>query len=263
MKLLYAGEKWIYKKADKLIFTMEGGRDYIIDKGWDTGSGGPIDLKKVFHINNGVDLEEYNYNKTRFSFPDEDLDKDNTFKIIYTGSLRAENNQIWALLKTAELFKDEKYKDIIFLIYGDGPERSLLEYYCEERALKNVHIKGRVEKKYIPYILSQADINILNCEKYDVLKYGGSQNKLFEYLASGHPIITAEATKYSVVRKYNCGIAWDFKDAQEIKEAILELKNLEPNQLAEMQKNINTTALKYDFGNLTKELIEIIGTGGK
>lgn len=25
IKLLYAGEKWIYKKADKLIFTMEGG----------------------------------------------------------------------------------------------------------------------------------------------------------------------------------------------------------------------------------------------
>lgn len=33
MKFLYAGEKWIYKKADKLIFTMEGGRDYIIKKG--------------------------------------------------------------------------------------------------------------------------------------------------------------------------------------------------------------------------------------
>jgi glycosyltransferase involved in cell wall biosynthesis len=33
LKLLYAGEKWIYQNADKLIFTMEGGRDYIIDKG--------------------------------------------------------------------------------------------------------------------------------------------------------------------------------------------------------------------------------------
>ena len=29
IKLLYQGEKWIYKKADSLIFTMEGGAQYL------------------------------------------------------------------------------------------------------------------------------------------------------------------------------------------------------------------------------------------
>ena len=42
LKLLYAGEKWIYKKADKLIFTMEGGKDYIIEKGWDKQQEAPL-----------------------------------------------------------------------------------------------------------------------------------------------------------------------------------------------------------------------------
>ncbi|MCK9217692.1 MAG: glycosyltransferase, partial [Firmicutes bacterium] len=32
-KLLYQGEKWIYKKADSIIMTWEGGIDYIIDQG--------------------------------------------------------------------------------------------------------------------------------------------------------------------------------------------------------------------------------------
>ena len=27
-------EHYIYKKADSIIFTMEGGRNYILDKGW-------------------------------------------------------------------------------------------------------------------------------------------------------------------------------------------------------------------------------------
>lgn len=36
IKGMYRLEKWIYKKADKLIFTMEGGKDYIIEKKWDT-----------------------------------------------------------------------------------------------------------------------------------------------------------------------------------------------------------------------------------
>lgn len=52
--LLYKFEKWLYTKADQVVFSMEGGRDYIIDKKWDTDHGGPIDLKKVFYINNGV-----------------------------------------------------------------------------------------------------------------------------------------------------------------------------------------------------------------
>jgi hypothetical protein len=30
---VYAGEEWIYKKADKLVFTMKGGREYITDQG--------------------------------------------------------------------------------------------------------------------------------------------------------------------------------------------------------------------------------------
>lgn len=35
-KLLYQGEKWIYKQANAIIMTWEGGKDYIIEKGWNT-----------------------------------------------------------------------------------------------------------------------------------------------------------------------------------------------------------------------------------
>ena len=35
LKLMYWYEKRMYKLADKIIFTMEGGKDYIIEKGWD------------------------------------------------------------------------------------------------------------------------------------------------------------------------------------------------------------------------------------
>ena len=55
-KILYRGEKWIYKKANQIIFTMPGGADYIKDKNWDND----ISLDKIHYINNGVDLEKYN-----------------------------------------------------------------------------------------------------------------------------------------------------------------------------------------------------------
>ncbi|MCL2815777.1 MAG: glycosyltransferase, partial [Oscillospiraceae bacterium] len=62
-KLLQLVERQIYKKADKIIFTMPGGYDYIVEQGWQD----IIPKDKCFHINNGVDLEEFDYNRDRYS----------------------------------------------------------------------------------------------------------------------------------------------------------------------------------------------------
>ena len=48
-------EKWIYKKADAVVFTMEGAYDYIIEQGWEKD----VPRSKVHYINNGVDLEVF------------------------------------------------------------------------------------------------------------------------------------------------------------------------------------------------------------
>lgn len=62
-KFLYLSERWIYTKANKLIFTMEGGKDYIIKHKWNVENGGKISLEKIFYINNGVDFDVFKYNK--------------------------------------------------------------------------------------------------------------------------------------------------------------------------------------------------------
>ena len=38
----YLAEKWLYKKADRIIFSMAEGKDYLIDKGWSLEQGGPL-----------------------------------------------------------------------------------------------------------------------------------------------------------------------------------------------------------------------------
>ena len=70
---------------------MEGGRDYIIKKNMSLENGGRVDLKKVYHINNGVDLESFEYNKKNISIEDNDLESE-CFKVIYAGSIRQVNN---------------------------------------------------------------------------------------------------------------------------------------------------------------------------
>ena len=66
---------------------MEGAYDYIVEQGWEN----EIPRSKVYHINNGVDLEQFDYNTEHFRVDDPDLDDPNTFKVVYTGSIRKAN----------------------------------------------------------------------------------------------------------------------------------------------------------------------------
>ena len=76
-KLLYAGEKLMYRRADAMVFTMEGAPDYIREHGWDKEHGGPIDLNRVYNINNGVDLALYMHGRVL----EEEKDLDGLFAL--------------------------------------------------------------------------------------------------------------------------------------------------------------------------------------
>lgn len=251
----YRAERWLYKKANKIVFSMEGGKDYIIDKKWDKDNGGPIDLRKVHYINNGVDLIDFYNNKALYKLDDTDLESDDIKKIIYIGSMRLANN-LQELINAAVILKD--YSDIIFLLYGDGEDRLPLEIFCKEKKLVNVIFKQKwIDPHYVPYLLSKSTINILNYKSGNFGNYGGSQSKLFQYLASGKPICSNLNMMYCLINKNNLGIAKVFNSSEEYAEAILSLINLDQRIKTEMSEKAQEVAKEFDYAVLTKKLVEI------
>ncbi len=253
-RILYFGEKMIYQYSDSVIFTMEGGKQYIIDKGWDN----KIDLNKIHYINNGIDLEKFKELQKQ-DFYDRDLENDK-FKIIYTGTIAKVNNLKRIVDVAVKLKEDRK---IQFLIYGDGEERKELEEYCKNNDLKNIIFKGKVNKEKIPYILKEGNILIVNTIKtsrlkYDVSKYGISHNKLFEYLASNKPILYTQPNDGNIIRKNNCGIVLKNGTTDEIIEAIFYIKNLSEEEYQKYSNNCSIAVKEFDFKELTKKLINII-----
>ncbi len=256
-RILYHGEKWIYKKADKLIFTMEGGKDYIVEKGWDKVSGGPIDLDKVYHINNGVDLDVFNYNRENYQIEDPDLENDSIFKVIYTGSIRMVN-KVALLLDAAKILQEKGVEDIKFLIWGDGNERKQLEVRVKEENLTNVSFKGRVDKKYIPYITSRSQLNIALGENLPLYSFGGSLNKMFDYFAAGKPVLFTFKLGYSIIDRYGAGLELSESSPMKIVESILYFKNLSEEQYSGYCENAKRAAKEYNFEKLTERLIDVI-----
>lgn len=250
-KLLYQGEKWIYKKANSVIMTWEGGSQYIINQGWDE----QVDLSKVKHISNGVIIDSFDRNAKENQIDDDDLNDRNYKNLVYAGSIRKVNN-LGLLLDSAKLVQ-EKNQTIRFLIYGSGDEKEMLENRCKEENINNVVFKGRVEKKMIPSILKRSYANILHNSSTSLDKYGQSQNKFFEYLAAGRCVIQTYTTGYSVLEKFNCGFSAVKQDSEEIAEIILEA--CKDNEKAEqMGENARKASYEFDFTKLTNKLIEVI-----
>lgn len=256
-KILYQGEKWIYKRANKLIFTMEGGKDYIIEQGWAEESGGPINLDKVYHINNGVDLEAFNYNKDNYVVEDMDLDNEQTFKVVYVGSIRRVNN-VKRIIDVAEAIKKKNNSKIKFLIYGDGTDRKNLEEYCVKNNIENAVFKGFVNKQNIPYILNKCNLNIMHYESNNLKKYGASLNKMFDYFASGKPTVSDCEFGYDLIKRYNCGIVIDDANAEQLAEAVVKFYEMPVDEYNSYCQNAIDAARNYDYKYLTNILEEII-----
>ena len=248
-------EKWIYKKADALVFTMEGAYDYILEQGWDKD----IPRSKVHYINNGVNLEQFDYNKEHYPIDDPALNDPSTFKVVYAGSIRLANG-VDAILDCAMCLKDEP--DIRFLIYGSGGDTEALLARKEACGLDNVLFQGRVDKKYIPYVLSKSDLNLLNyfsaAAAAGLYRFGSSQNKIFDYFASGRPVVENTRTSYDLVEKYGCGVCEQIEDGAHYAAVIRRMKELPREEYLRYCQNARRAAEDYDFKRLTDKLMAVI-----
>lgn len=251
LPVLRGVEKSFYFKADKLVFSMQGGSDYIKERGWDHCLHHKIDQSKVFHINNGVDLKDFNENKTKYRLEDKDLKDDTILKIIYLGSIRLAND-LKKLVDAAALLQE--YKNIRFLIYGDGDDRAYLENYVKEKQIKNIIFKEKwIDIKYVPYVLSKSYLNILNYMPNDIWRFGGSQSKLFQYLASGKPICSNLEMGYCLINKHQVGIAKKFLSVEEYAEAILTICMMDKTEYSKMCERASLLAMEYDYQALTRK----------
>ena len=254
LQLLYKAEKWMYEKADIIVFSMEGGKDYVLEKKWDINSGGKIDINKLKYINNGVDINDFNKNKFLYKIDDIDLNNDSIFKVIYLGSIRLANG-LDLILDAAKHFK--KFKDVKFLIYGTGPERKKIEDRIIFEEIDNVILKQEwVDLKYVPYILSKSSLNLLNYKKSKIFRFGGSQSKSFQYMASGKPIVSNVEMSYCPITKYKLGVSKEFNNSEEYSDAIYYIYNMNHDDYNQLCNNAIMAAQNYNYDLLTTKYIE-------
>ncbi len=252
-RILLAGERYIYTKADGITFLKEGDHTYITDRNWDTGHGGKIDMDKCIYVNNGVDIKLYDNRIATHSYYDDDLNC-GKFTVVYCGTIRPVNN-IDLILDTAKILGDE----YSFLVFGMGNCVEALQKRINDERITNVKLKGYVDNKFIPSILSHSSLNLLN---YSGTAYnwsrGNSSNKLFEYLASGKPVLSTVKMGYDIIERYSCGSSVEHTTPEEIAIEIRKIKELDCDAYASMCKNARKAAEDFDIPTLSDKYIDEI-----
>ena len=254
-RILYGMEHKSYREADGMIFSMQGGRDYIIDRGWSMEVGGDVDTGDIGYLNNGVDLKAVDAQKDRYVLDDPDLDTDR-FKVIYLGSI-SEANGLDVLVETARTLRDRGNDRVAILVYGYGNREERLKRMAADYGLTNIIFKGRLEHQYGLNVLSRGDLNIFTFRNSPLLKYGVSPNKLFMYFASGKPVLSMIRPNYDLVEEKRAGISVE-NSPETVADAIERFSGMDGKEYDMYCRNARATAVEYDYGNLVQVLIDRI-----
>lgn len=248
IQALYWVEKYAYVHTDALVFSMEGGKDYVTERKYSRR----VNPEKTFHINMGIDLVQADKNRTAASMElPWDMNKRN---IVYIGSIRKANN-VQQICDAAAELKKRGIDNVAFQIYGNGDELDNLIAYVKDNEIDNVFFYGRIQKENIPFILEHSTANILTYKQVHLMKYGGSQSKLFDYLASGKPIICNAKFGYNLIERYNCGLVTENQTSKAFANTVEKICGMPEADLKMMGNRARKAAEDYDQPGLVDKLI--------
>jgi colanic acid biosynthesis glycosyl transferase WcaI len=214
VKVLYALERFIYRKADFVTTVSQGMREKIIAKGFDA--------KKVRLLYNWASLEEA-APALRRSVLLEQHGLEKKFIVLHAGNM-GQKQDMRVILEAARLLKEDS--SILFLLIGRGAKRATVEAYIKEQALRNVLLLDVQPKGVISAIFSCANVALITQEK-DV-KNIVMPSKVFGPALTGRPLIVAASSECEIsklAQDHHFGLVIEPENASALVEAIKRIKD--------------------------------------
>jgi glycosyltransferase involved in cell wall biosynthesis len=146
-------------------------------------------------------------------------------------------------------------KGVQLVLAGRIADKQLLDHMLE---LPNVKYRGLVQRTESLKLEASSDVLIV---LYD-LRYRKNQlsspNKIFEAMMCGIPLITN--MEQELVKKINCGIIVDYNNIDQIKEAIILLRDNEELRTMMGQNGRKAFEEKYNWDIMEQKLYDIYRT---
>jgi colanic acid biosynthesis glycosyl transferase WcaI len=239
MRLLFAIERWSYRKAAYVNAVTEGIRHALLTK-----KGVP--QEKILFLPNGVDT-----NLFRPQDSDQNLKRELGLpgkKVILWAGTLGYSHGLENVLRAAKLLDGQP--EIHFLFVGDGSARTALEQMRTTLELSNVTFCDPVPVERLVTYFSIAECCLASLTA-SAVNLGARPSKIFPAMASGKALIfigSGEGAK--LVQEAGAGVVVQSGDAQAIADAVLQLiknptlvRKLGTNGRSLVEKNFQWQAL--------------------
>jgi len=241
VKVLQVLEKFLYRRAEKIITLLSLAHEYI------TACGVP--REKIVWIPNGVDLSRFK------DFEPVALSGEG-FKVMYLGA-HGQANALDVLIQAAKIVQDKGLEEIKFVLVGDGPEKPRLIALAKNLGLRNVEFREPVPKAEVTTTIQQANALLFNLEKVEVFRYGISSNKLFDYMAAGRPVISSVEALANPIEGAQCGLTVPPRDPEALTEAIIKIYKMPKEEREAMGLRGREYVEKYHAIPVLAEKLEV------
>lgn len=242
-KLLRALEKFLYRRAKRIIALGPQMREYISARG--------IAQEKIVWIPNGVDL-------SRFDRAAMEETGHEGFKVMYLGA-HGQANALDVLIEAAKVIQDRGIQGIRFILVGDGPEKPKLMALAQELGLGNVEFRDPVPKNEVPKTLHEADVLAVTTDPA-FLAGGGSLNKLSDYMAASKPLIFSCKAVYNPVEEAHCGLTVPPQDPEALAEAVIKLYHMPKEEREAMgRRGREYVEEHHNITKLAERLEKVLG----
>lgn len=245
---------FVYRKANHIIAISDSMANRIKNKyKINSNKLSVLPIGSWKDLKNGIDEEKINYYIEEFDIKDK-------FVIGYAGALGYAND-VDSILRMAKFLKD--YKDIVFIIAGDGKEKNRMEKEINDNDFKNIKLIGNYSQYEIVNIIKLFDIGYLSGREYNnegrklMNAEDALPNKFFDYILIGKPIlINVKGEITNLMKEYGMGLYINDTDIKSIKDTILKLKD-DIHLRETMGRNSLKLAEIYDRDKIALKLASI------
>ncbi len=251
--LLESVERFAYEKADHIVTVTQSFKQYMQDRG--------IREDKISVIYNGANLQLFKADQT-------DTDKEtytdglnalkselkNKFVASYVGT-HGMAHHLDTLLEAAELLQHRT--DIVFLMVGDGAEKTKLVAKKHSKKLDNVIMLDQLPKQAMPHIWQLSDVSIVHLKRCKLFKTV-IPSKIFESMAMSKPILLGvEGEVKNIIEAGKCGLLIEPENSRQMAEGIVQLAN-NKEYLSLLGKNGRRYVTTYFDRNILAGQFEVL-----